>query len=130
VTVYATPDDLAALSLPGAVVAAIPNESRLQALAAAAALADSYLASRYRLPLVAWGRELTQAVCDIAAFYAMKRLGFNPDGGADAELVAGRDRAEAWLARVASGAVTPSITDTAPAPSGAGRVAGNPARGW
>lgn len=128
-TDYATPAELAEFSLPANVLSSIPSDVQSAALTNASAMADSYLASRYRLPLVSWGRDLRQAVCDIAAFLCMKRLGFRP-GDADVIFVESYDAALRWLMRVASGDVTPAIVGTAPVTTGGGRVCGNEPRGW
>ena len=64
---YAERTHLAQWGLPSTALSAIPTGTQDAALASASAKADSYLRARYALPLSAWGNELRQAVCELAA---------------------------------------------------------------
>lgn len=70
-------------------------------LEAASGLADSLLKGpNYSPPFTAWGTELTDAVCTIAAYKIRAgRIGFNPDGD-DANYRLMYNDAIAWLKRV------------------------------
>jgi len=127
---YATTTDLTRLGLPAVALEGISSDDQQAALDAASSTADGYLASRFRLPLTAWGEDLTRAVCQIAAYDLMVTRGMAPGSG-EAELLGDRSRgALAWLRDVADGRVTPVVTETSPAVLGGARVESNTPRGW
>lgn len=104
---YATVEDLKAISLPPKVVESVTSEAAEAALEHASRLADSYIGTRFRLPIAAWEADLTKVVCDIAAYGLMKRRGWNP-GVADAEQIRlGYDDAVMWLKHVSQGVTSP-----------------------
>jgi phage gp36-like protein len=87
------------------------------ALDAASREADGFLTRRYTLPLLQFGSDLKQAVCDIAAYRILRARGFNPaKGGSDSEqLRLGYQDAMKWLGQVSDGKVTPvGIVDSQP----------------
>jgi phage gp36-like protein len=103
---YATTDDLTLLGLPAKAVASMSADSVDAVLEAASRTADTYLTSRYKLPLLEWDGSLKQAVASIAAFNLMRVRGFAP-GVADAEtLRIGYDNAMDWLRNVSKGVAT------------------------
>jgi phage gp36-like protein len=128
---YATPADLARLSLPATAIDGISADDQQAALDSASDIADGYLAARFNLPLVApFPGDLVQKVCDIGALLVMKRRGFNPAG--DDVIVKGHDAAMAWLKDVSRNLAHPQATDSSPA-SPAGRpprVVSRTPRGW
>jgi phage gp36-like protein len=112
-TQYATRTELAAHGLPDGWLTGVTTGNQDEALQRASDEASGYMTTRYTLPLTAWGRDLTGKVCDIAAWYLMKRKGFNPADPACAAILKGYDDAIAWLKGVASGAITPvAIVDS------------------
>jgi phage gp36-like protein len=129
---YATADDfdqhgIRQAALPATVLPA----DKLAAIAGASALADSYLGSRFRMPLVSWGVDLTQAVCAIAAFELMStQVGFNPEAGHNMVLMQRRDHALDWLRDISHGHCMPAVTDSSPVTLGGSRIFSNPMRGW
>lgn len=130
---YATADDfdqhgIRQAALPGTVLPA----DKLAAIAGASALADSYLGSRFTLPLVSWGVDLTRAVCAIAAFELVStQVGFNPEAGHNMVLMKRSDDALSWFRDVSHGHCTPAgVTDSSPKTLGASRIFSNPMRGW
>lgn len=131
---YATTADLTKLAIPAEALVGIVAADQDAALAAASSLADSYLASRFSLPLTKWGDDLRRAVCLIAAYDLMTRRGYNPEGG-DANLRLRYDDAIRWLERVADGRIAPAVTDSATstqttAGTWGASVKTNPRRGW
>jgi len=85
---------------------------RQQALVDASREADSYIGDKVNLPLQAlavppnpypFDRQLTRAVCKIAAWNCLALRGFNPDNPADVVVRTGYDDALKWLTRVANG---------------------------
>lgn len=113
--VYASVEDLASLGLHVDAQAGIPSANIAAALEAASRLADSYLQSRYRLPLTSWGQDLRRCVAILAAYDIMSARGFAPEG-ADEHLRLRAEDATRWLEGVARGSVSPTaIVDSAPA---------------
>ena len=77
-TRYAELSDLTFVGLIGNALVNVSEAAQHAALDAASALADSYLKSRYVLPLLSWGYELTRAVAIIAAYDLITTRGYNP----------------------------------------------------
>ncbi len=107
----------AAFGLPAKALAAVSPTEQLAALEAASRDADSYLANRYTLPITQWGTDLTNAVCNIAAYNLLAGRGFAPNSGSSDEHVRLRyEDAIRWLRDCSSGKATPTnITDSTPA---------------
>jgi phage gp36-like protein len=103
---YAVPTDLQALSLTAAALTGISADEQQAALDSASGVADGYLASRYTLPITAYGQDLTRAVCNIAAYDLMSVRGYSPDGS-NSTIRDRYDDAIRWLERVAAGTVSP-----------------------
>ena len=108
---YATRADLAtvvaatALSHPSTGAAAQDAQ-----LLRASEFADSYLRSQYTLPLVRWGSDLVQAVCDVAAYRLLCLRGFDPEK--DGLYLDNYNMASKWLRDIGSGVVTPDVFDS------------------
>lgn len=100
---YAKRDDLASVGLGPRAMGATDPLAIEDAIWKASALADSFIMRHYILPLKQWGDDLTLAVASIAAFYAMKGVGFNPDAAHDQLLVKSHDDAVAWLRLIGDG---------------------------
>ncbi len=110
---YATPADLTTSGLPATALGSLTPAQQQAALDNASALVDSYLRGRYALPLVAWGVEVTQATCALAAYYALSIRGFNPASGADTLIATRHEQALQWLERVQKRAAHPDVTPAA-----------------
>ena len=80
---YATTADFDRFGIrPEALPQTITVQDKDAAISAASGRADSYLGARFRLPISAWGDDLRQAVCAIAAFELVaSQVGFNPEAG-------------------------------------------------
>lgn len=133
--VYAVRADLALLGVGARSLVAFSDEEIAEALAAASRFVDGYFRSRFKLPLLSWGRDLARVACTIAAYDLMVARGYNPDAGADANFRLRYEDAQAWLKDVANGRVTPSVTDSSPgssvgAPAGVPTVYTSSQRGW
>jgi phage gp36-like protein len=112
VTAYATQADFASLGLPSKATAGVATTDIDAALEAASRVVDSYIGSRYDLPLVTFDKSVTLAVCKIAAYELLSRRGFAA-GAADAEGVTRRyEQAIAWCRDVARGLALPGTTTT------------------
>lgn len=134
---YATRTQLGQFGIRAAALAGINNDDQDAALEAASDLADSYLRSRFTLPLTAWQDDLRRVVCNIAAYDMLSSRGYNPDAGADSNVRQRYEDAIRWLEGVASGRVTPSVTDSGSSGSsgsgsaaGVARVFSSDPRGW
>lgn len=120
-TQYATRADLANLGLIGNALANVATAAQDAALAAASATADSFLQSRYELPLITWGQDLVRAVCVIAAYDVLTSRGFAPGGNVDANIRQRYLDAVGWLEAVGKGNQTPSqVTDSSTPSTGSG----------
>lgn len=128
----ATLSDLYAYGAPASALSALTSGQQQSSLDASIELALGYFASRGNLPLVAWGLDLTQKVCHIAAYDMLSRIGFNPSDGADQNYKLRYDDALAWLLRISRGEVTPpTIIFSTPASVGSfPKVKSKPLRGW
>lgn len=109
---YATQADFASLGLPTKATASIASGDIDAALEAASRYVDSYIGSRYDLPLVTVDKSVTIAVCQIAAYRLLARRGFAA-GAADAEVVRQQyEDALGWCKDVAKGLALPGSTTT------------------
>lgn len=82
-------------------------------LIGASAIADSYLADQYVLPLArditgGYPQDLVRAVCLIAAYDLITARGHMPEQGVYLALKARKADALAWLAKVKTGEIVPS----------------------
>ncbi len=132
---YATVADLLVYGIgTSAIPGTVTDANKLAAITAASAKADSYLGSRFTLPITVWGADLTAAVCQIAAYEIIAALvGFNPEDGKNVVLVDRKNDAVRWLEQVARGMATPTgVTDSSSGGVGtpSARAYSRPSRGW
>lgn len=107
---YATLTDLVTYGLPATALANVPTATQTANINDASDVVDTYLRGRYSLPLIAWGTEITQAVCKIAAYQILSVRGYNPASQADVNI---RDRyldTISWLGQVQRQAAHPNVT--------------------
>jgi phage gp36-like protein len=131
----ATRDDLALHGCSSQITEGISDANLDAMLASASEEAAGILQSsgRVKLPLTAWGADLTKAVCKLTAWDIMTSLvGHNPG---DANNFVWRDRAaEArdWLEKVARGLIMPvGLVDATPTVTKTGSVVVTETqRGW
>lgn len=133
---YATTTDLTRFGLPSTALMGVSSTTQEEAISAASALADSYLRSRYDLPLTSYGDDLTQCVCALAAETLLTSRGLDP-GRANGDVILTRaDNARAWLKDVSAGRASVSGGVTTPGPgtyaraSTAPTTASSSERGW
>lgn len=129
--VYANLEDFEEHGLPAAAAKTRTPSQTCAALAAASETASGKLAARYDLPIVAWGTDLTQAICKIAGYDMLSVRGFNPDGD-DANVRTRYEDASSWLDDVVAGEINPvGLVDSTPDVEDDGAIVlSNPARGW
>jgi phage gp36-like protein len=114
VSSYATPADLITYGLPATALGSITPVQKQALLDNATAFVDSFLRGRYSLPLLAWGVEITEATCVIAAYRAIFGLrGGNPAAGSDTSLSDRYQQTLDWLAAVQRRAAHPNVTAAA-----------------
>lgn len=126
---YADVADLGTYALPSAALAAFSPADKTAALEAASRVADSYLAARSSVPLSTWGTDLRAAVCQLAAYDLLTKIGFDSPGDGSS-FRQRRDDALAWLRDVSKGVAVISGGATTPAPIAAARVSTSDPRGW
>lgn len=132
---FANLDQFDALGLPAASMSGLSGTKKVEGLAAATELASGILSVRYTLPIVAWGNDLSQAVCKLGAYDLLSVRGFNPDGD-DQNVRMRYDDALKWLMAVANskanamGLVDSSTTPTTPEDGGGVEIVTHSPRGW
>ncbi len=109
---YASTADLTNYGAPAAALAAFTSQQQQNALDAAAALVDSYIGARFKLPLITWGLDLRRACAIIAADDLMRARGANPDAPLVKDLHENAQAQLRWLRLVAEGIVVPIATDS------------------
>lgn len=114
-TQYATLADLESVGLPPLALQGRSEAQKTQALIDASAVVDSYLSTRFTLPLSAFGRDIVRATLAIAGYDLMFNRGFQPGADDSNGLKTRYDDAVKWLRDVAGGKATPSGADTVPA---------------
>lgn len=113
--IYATAVDLASMSmLKASELTSVGASKQAAALSERSRWADSFLRSRYKLPLIAWGDDLKGAIVKAADYDLACQLGYNPQAGADVNYRLRFEDAERWLKMVSLGEVTPDLTDSSP----------------
>jgi phage gp36-like protein len=132
---YATRTDLYRLGLREAAFTGVATADQDAALEAASDTADSYMRSRYTLPLSSFGDDLKGAVCKIAAYELLGTRGYAPGAGRDESLKDRRDEAVSWLKDVSAGRAHVSGGNTTPAPTrharaSSPRTGSDDRRGW
>src|SRR5687767_13858461 len=105
---YSTEDDFLALGLPAAALDGATDTSDWRD--AAAGTIDSYLRGRYRLPLVApYPPEVIDAECKLAAYSFISNRGFDPEQGANQNIVLRYKDAMGWLKMLSEGKVNLAV---------------------
>src|SRR5687768_909498 len=99
--------EIADLTVPAAALSSISTPDQNDFLLKASVFADSYLASRFELPLVTWGSDLKDAVAAIATFRLLMKRGFSPEAGDNKTYQDQYKDAVSWLKDVGSGKATP-----------------------
>lgn len=114
------------------------DPSDLQAaIEAASDTIDGYLRSRYELPLVAWGKDITVICARLAVYQLVVVRGFNAARAGDEQIEKQYDVSLATLKDIPPGKYSPSVTDSssaaspgASAPAGTVQVFSDSSRGY
>jgi len=133
---YATTTDLARFGLPSGALAGVSTATQEAALDAASAFADSYLRSRYTVPLTSYGVDLTKQVCALAAEDLLTTRGFDPSRANGDAITLRADNARAWFRDVSAGRAAVSGGNTTATATPIARASSAPTtasageRGW
>jgi phage gp36-like protein len=129
---YATRAELETYGLAPELIATVSNDIVDDCLDATSRFADSYLQTRYELPLVAYSVDLTMAVCEIATYRLLVSLKLMQPLTNDYQIWRDRhDLAVRWLEGIAAGKVSPpGIVSTDPTADGTCLVSSDEVRGW
>lgn len=118
-TQYADQTDLTTIGLTAGALTNFTSPQLDGALMRASAVADSYLQSRYDLPLSSWGKDLARCVAIIAAYDLLSVRGYNPNAAADVNWRQRYLDQLAWLEQVSKGIQSPAyIADSSTTASG------------
>lgn len=109
-TAYATPEQLAQLSVAARAIAGIPTADKEAALLANSRRADGYLAQQFTVPLSAWNEDLSRAVCDWTTYDLLSVRGYNPEAPGDVNVRLRALDATRWFEAIAAGEVIPQVT--------------------
>lgn len=106
---YSNEATFSVLGLPAAALDGVTDTSDWRN--AAAGRIDSYLRGRYLLPLDApYPAEVIDCECAVAAYLFISNRGFDPEAGANANIVRRYTDAMAWLRDLAAGKVNLAVT--------------------
>jgi len=111
---YATPAELARLSLTSAALQRFGGESSpivLAMLQAASSECDAYFPSQWKLPLVSWDMNLRRVTCNIAAYLLYSQFGYNTAAPGDQMVVRRYEQAIAWLIQIRDKIIFPPYVD-------------------
>ena len=128
---YATRNDLAALSLGHNILANADVQNLNRALVHGSELAAGYLGARFDLPLLRWGDDLSGHTAAVVAYRFMVHIGYAPEGN-DEHIRMMYEDAIRWFERVAKGEHAPDgIIDSTPERNEGGPVIfTTPMRRW
>ena len=107
------------------------------AIVAASKTIDGYLRSRYRLPLVAWGEDISLICARLAVYQLVVVRGFNAARAGDDQIEKQQDLSMQTLRDIPANKYSPDVTDAssgaAPgvsAPAGSAQVFSDSSRGY
>lgn len=111
-------------------VAGVDSTVKTAACSSGSAIAESYLRSRYSLPLASWGDDVREQACALAARAALTTTGFNPEEPSAAAVIQRARDAERWFRGVAAGEITPDVAETAGSDVPFAIALSEDSRGW
>jgi phage gp36-like protein len=115
---YCTSADLSQYGIRAEALANIDPSILTSNIAGASDVIDSYLRSRFELPLVAWGSDLTGCCAKIAVYEIIRVRGFNAARASDETIKDAYDQSIRWLVDISNQKATPNVTDSASAVPG------------
>lgn len=109
---YATKEQLVELAIPANALAGVTDAQKDAALVAASVTIDSYLGTRFDLPLAVYGSDITVATAQIAAWFLISKRGISPGNEAWEALRTNYKDQLSWLKDVSAGRAVPSFPTT------------------
>lgn len=110
---YCDREQLGLYGLPPKALGRFTQEEQDRALQAASWTADGYLRTRYAMPIIRWGLDLTRCIAAIASYDLMVQKGFDPGLASDEQLRLRYQDALSWLRSVQNGVIDPGLVDSA-----------------
>lgn len=110
---YCAPEDLAIYGVNAAAIEDVSvDENQKPPIQAASDVIDSYLRSRYTLPLASWGKDIRQCCAVLAACQILGVRGLKPgENPEDNWLLRQCEEKTRWLEQIAAGRVSPNVKD-------------------
>lgn len=134
---YCTTTELTQFGIRAEALRTIDPSDLQAAIAAASDTIDGYLRSRYKLPLVAWGKDIRVICARLAVYQLVVVRGFNAARAGDEQIEKQQELATQTLRDIPPGKYSPSVTDSssdaAPgvsAPAGTVQVFSDSSRGY
>jgi phage gp36-like protein len=134
---YCTPEQLTRYGIRAEALRSIDPSDLQAACDAASKTIDGYLRSRYKLPLVAWGEDITLIAARMAVYQLVVVRGFNSARAGDDQIEKQYDVSLSTLKDIPTGRYNPDVTDASSgaeagvsAPAGTAQVFSDSSRGW
>lgn len=129
---YGQISDIPIYGVQAAAVAVLSPTVQNGGLIAASSVIDSYFGGRYRLPLQSWDIATTMHTVWIAVHILLNVRGYNPQAGADSNVLGNYMLAVAWAKSVQKQEAHPQVVPAADQSPGydAPRVLTSTSRGW
>ena len=134
---YCTPSDLSQYGIRAEALATTETAKLQAAIVAASDVIDGYLRSRFKLPLAAWGTDITRLCAKIAVYDLILVRGFNSARAGDEQIQASYEDAIQTLRDITNERFTPNVTDSSSgatagevAPAGSVQVTSCRSRGY
>ena len=135
---YCTTAQLSQFGIRAEALRGIQLSDLQAAITAASDVIDGYLRSRYKLPLLSWGSDISRLCAKIAVYDLMVTRGFNSGRSGDTQIQEQYDDAIRMLRDISANKASPNIVDsdsggspgTATTPGGAPSVSSYSSRGY
>lgn len=134
---YCTTAQLTQYGIRAEALRAIDPSDLQAAIVAASKTIDGYLRSRYKLPLVAWGEDISLICARLAVYQLVVVRGFNAARSGDEQIEKQQELAMQTLRDIPRNAYSPDVTDSSAgagpgvsAPAGSVQVFSDSSRGY
>lgn len=134
---YCTTAQLTQFGIRAEALRTIDPSDLQAAIMAASKTIDGYLRSRFKLPLTAWGEDITLICARLAVYQLVVVRGFNAARAGDDQIEKQYDVSMATLKDIPRGAYSPDVTDASAnagpgvsAPAGSVQVLSDGSRGF
>ena len=134
---YCTIPQLAQYGIRAEALRSISPSDLQAAIVAASGTIDGYLRSRYKLPLVAWGEDISLICARLAVYQLVVVRGFNAARAGDDQIEKQQELSMQTLRDIPKNAYSPDVTDASSgagpgisAPAGSAQVFSDSSRGY